>query len=132
MTNTPIVLGGGYWVGDSTLTLPPNTDRDFHPQRPVAVLSGPDTNSDPAWPLVLAAPISSSTSRRTRFCVKLGAGEANMSAKCWVRIPMVQPLLKADLRDMIGTLKGDRLLEVQARLFQYLGMADEEERASTL
>ena len=80
-------------------------------------------NSNQGWPLALVAPISSSTSLKTGLCVRLSAGEANLPKKCWVRVVAVQPLMKTDLQDRLGFLSAERLEEVQARLFQYLGLA---------
>ena len=121
------VIGGVYYVADQALTLPPNDRRELHAERrPVLVISGPKTNSDATWRFVLVAPISSSTSHRTRFCVQLGAGVANLSKKGWVRIPATQPLMKADLEDRTGIVPGPKLEEARARLMDYLGLTDEE------
>ena len=68
--------------------------------------------------------MSSETTRKTRFCVKIPADEANSGRKTWARVPAVQPLLKADLQDRFGLLPAARVEEVQARLFQYLGLSD--------
>jgi mRNA-degrading endonuclease toxin of MazEF toxin-antitoxin module len=54
--------------------------------------------------------------------VRLAYGEAGVTKKCWIRVPSVQPLLKADLQDLTGTLADVRLQETQARLLQYLGL----------
>ena len=67
-------------------------------------------------------PISSSTARKTGYCVKLNAGEGGLVKKGWVRVIAVQPLLKSDLQDRLGVVPAERLEEVQARLFQYLGL----------
>jgi mRNA-degrading endonuclease toxin of MazEF toxin-antitoxin module len=122
------VAGAVYYVRDRDLTLPPDEDRVYHDERrPVLVISGPETNSDISWNFVLVAPISSSTSHKTRFCVLLGAGAANLPKKGWVRVVAVQPLMKSQLGDHTGILKADKFAEVQARLLQYMGLTDEEE-----
>ncbi|MDG4803738.1 MULTISPECIES: type II toxin-antitoxin system PemK/MazF family toxin [Micromonospora] len=127
MTSSPVVQGGIYWVTDTDISLPPNHDRKTHPRRPVVVLTGPDTNSHAGWRFVLVAPISSESTRKTVYCVKLSAGEGNVASKCWVRVPAVQPLMKDQLTDMIGILPAQRLEEIQARLWQYLGLVDLDE-----
>jgi mRNA-degrading endonuclease toxin of MazEF toxin-antitoxin module len=126
--------GGIYFVTDSKLTLLPREDRQIHEERRrFVILSGSETNLDDSWPVILGCPISSSTSFKTRFDVKLAAGEAGTTKKCWIRIPAAQPLLKADLEDLTGKLDGERLQEVQARLLQYLGLitAESSQSAST-
>lgn len=127
MTTNPVVIGGVYYVKDSAITLPPNDERNFHDERrPVVVLSGPDTNSNGGWRIVLVAPISSSSSLKTGFCVKLAAGDGGVVKKCWVRVVAIQPLLKSDLGDRLGVLPAGRLEEIQARLFQYMGLPIED------
>jgi mRNA-degrading endonuclease toxin of MazEF toxin-antitoxin module len=128
MTSKPVINGGVYYVDDSVISLPPNDDRMYHNERrPVVVLSGPDTNSDDAWRTVLVAPISSSTSRKTRYCVRLAASEGGLAKKGWVRVIAVQPLSKTELADRPGVLPAARLEEIQARLFRYLGLLTGEE-----
>ena len=90
------------------------------------MLSGDTTNDDPAWVTVLVVPLSSSTTRRTRFCVKLSVGEGNLSKKTWARVPAVQPLAKAHLQDFSGPLPVDKLEQIQARLFEYMGLTDDD------
>ncbi len=125
----PVIVGGIYWVDDDLLTLPPRDDRPVtHPRRSVMVVSGPETNSDEGWPFVLVCPLSSSTTRRTRFCVKIAAGgPAGTNKKVWVRVPAVQPLEKVYLEDRSGVASQDQLQEVQARLVEYLGLLDLED-----
>lgn len=49
-----ILIGGVYWVMDSLLDLVPGeVVRNLHPRRPVVVVSGPGSNSDPKWSHVL-------------------------------------------------------------------------------
>jgi mRNA-degrading endonuclease toxin of MazEF toxin-antitoxin module len=118
-----VVIGGLYLVADSKLTLLPEEERQVHDERRrFVVLSGSETNSESAWPVVLGCPVSGSTRYRTRFDVRLAYGEAGVTKKCWIRVPSAQPLLKADLEDLTGTLADVRLQETQARLLQYLGL----------
>ncbi|MGC5009715.1 type II toxin-antitoxin system PemK/MazF family toxin [Streptosporangium sp. DT93] len=112
--------GGVYWVSDSSLTLPPNDKRKIKPRRPVLVLSGDATNEDPQWPIVLVAPISTSPAMKTDFCLKLGAGTANLPEKGWVRIVALQPLVKEDIADYVGHLPAAMLAIVEENLFAYM------------
>ncbi|MCA1673501.1 MAG: type II toxin-antitoxin system PemK/MazF family toxin, partial [Actinobacteria bacterium] len=122
------IAGAVYYGRDRDLTLPPNDDRQYHDQRrPVSVISGSETNSDASWGFVLMALISSSTSHKTRFCVRLAAGAANLPKKGWVRVSAVQPLMKSQLGDQTGIVTADKLAEVHARLLQYMGLTDEDE-----
>jgi hypothetical protein len=77
-----IIAGGLYFVADEKVTLLPREDRQVHEERRRFVVLSGDTNSDETWPLVLGCPVSGSTSFRTRFDVKLAAGEAGTTKKC--------------------------------------------------
>jgi len=115
-----IQVGGVYLVQDSVLTLPPESSREVHTtRRPFVVLSGDRTNQDPAWPVVLGCPLSSSTTWKTEFCIQLSAAEAGK--KTWVRVPAIQPLLKDHLEDLTFTLDSGRVEEVRASLLDYVG-----------
>lgn len=115
--------GGVYLVADSKIKLLPAEERQTHAERRrFVVLSCPAVNSDPKWISVTGCPISGSTRFRTRFDVQLGYGEAGVTKKCWIRVSAIQSLHKTDIEDLTGTLSGDRLGEVQARLLQYLGI----------
>lgn len=125
-----IVVGGVYTVDDDQITLPPNSSREYHDTRTVVVVSGPETNSDTRWKFVLVCPTSGSTRSKTRFCVKLNAGDGNLRKKCWARVPAVQPLLKDDLKDHWGVIPADKLELIQGRLIEYMGLLSEEEPPS--
>lgn len=119
------VLGGIYLVEDEELQLPPEGKRLVHRERrPFLVLSGPETNRNDSWPLVLGCPLSSQTSWKTVFCVRISANEFGMSKKTWVRIPALQPIEKSALQDRIGLLDETRLDEVRSRVVDYMGMLD--------
>lgn len=117
----PVIVGGLYLVADHKIALPPDEERVFHQERRrFVVLTSADTNDAPEWPTVLGAPLSASTRYRTRFDVKIAAGEAGTTKKCWIRIPAVQPLKKSDLEDLTGVLSDQRLWEARARLVHYI------------
>jgi mRNA-degrading endonuclease toxin of MazEF toxin-antitoxin module len=119
----PLAAGGIYYVKDEHLTLPPDDDREMHDERrPVLILSGSKTNDDDEWRTVVCCPISSSTSRKTAYCVPIAYGEANMTKKCWIRVPAIQPLMKNQLEDYIGAVDGEKLKLVHLRLVQYMGL----------
>ncbi len=89
------------------------------------MLSAAAFNGEPDWSLVLGCPLSSSTTSRTRLCVKLGAGESGCVKKSWIRVPALQPIAKRLLGDLSGTLTPEKLLETQTRVTQYIGLVGE-------
>lgn len=120
-----ILTGGVYLVADDAISLPPDSAREYHDERrPFVIVSGQESNDNPAWPLVLGCPMSSSTGQKTEFCVKLAAGEANCTKKAWIRVPAIQPLEKKALGDYTGPLPDEKLELLRAKVLQYMGLAD--------
>lgn len=114
---------------DVGLTLPPESVRgDAHKTaRPFLVISADTKNLDPNWPTVVGFPLSTSTTFRTQFDVKLAAGDGNVPKKCWVRVPAIQPIAKEDLADKLGELPAELMLDVEAGIAEYLALLDEDE-----
>lgn len=130
----PSELAAGciFYVADSELTLPGGERPPHDARRPVLIVSDQrqrhGTNALPSttWPSVLAVPISSSTTYRTRFDVKLSAGEGGLAKKGWARIPALQMIDKDHLEDMLGCVSEPILDLVTARILDYLGILEEE------
>lgn len=123
------LAGSVYYVDDERLTLPEAAARQVHlERRPVVVISDQNevhgTNQAAEWPSILAVPVSSSTTYKTRFDVKLGAGEGNLPKKCWARVPAVQMLDKTWLLDLLGRISAEKLAEITAQLLNYLGLIE--------
>ncbi|GGP01382.1 type II toxin-antitoxin system PemK/MazF family toxin [Nonomuraea glycinis] len=55
--------------------------RTVKPKRPVIVVSGDETNENPAWPIIFVVPISTSPTLKTPFRLQLGAGVGNLPSK---------------------------------------------------
>ena len=123
------LAGSIYLVADSRLTLPSGESRLVHDERrPVLVVSDQNevhgTNAQDArgWPSVLVVPISSSTTYKTRFDVKLAAGCGNLTKKAWARVPALQAIDKAYLEDLLGQVPPDVLDGITAQILDYLGL----------
>ncbi|SFL02889.1 mRNA-degrading endonuclease, toxin component of the MazEF toxin-antitoxin module [Streptosporangium canum] len=116
--------GGVYLVSDRSLTMPPNDQRNFHPKRPVIVLSGDAKNEQTSWPLVYVVPTSTATTLKTEYCVKLAQGVGNLPSKCWIRTVCAQPFLKEELGDYLGQLPAQVVLLIEENLFAYMGLTD--------
>ncbi|OSC38745.1 type II toxin-antitoxin system PemK/MazF family toxin [Mycobacterium decipiens] len=124
MALTPI-RGGIYLIPDEAVVLLPKVvKRRLHKHRYFVVLSGDTTNNDAKWPLVSGCPLSGETTLKTRFDIKLGQGEGGVEKKCWVRIPALQSIEKADLWQFTGTLDPPKVAQIDAALFDYLGQFD--------
>lgn len=125
--------GAVYWVGDDELMLPGTESRQVHSERrPAVVISdqrqahGTNALNEKEWPSVLVIPISSSTSYKTRFDVKISAGEANLPKKGWARVPAAQAIDKSRLTDMLGHVTAETLDQITGQLLNYLGLIEPE------
>jgi len=116
----PIRRGSVMWVPDAAVQMPPDAHRQMHAKRPVLVLSGDASNDDASWPIILAAPITSSD-YSTEFDVKVGANQGGLSKKGWIRIPLIQPIAKTDVLERAGQLDAAIVAEVIARWLRYTG-----------
>ena len=119
----PIAIrrGSVYYVADDAIKLVPDEgNRQQHDRRPVLVVSGDRTNADPAWPIVLIMPISTSAKKATEHCVALATGEGGVSKDCWVRTTAIQPIEKRLIQDMLGRLLANKLEIVDAKLANYM------------
>jgi mRNA-degrading endonuclease toxin of MazEF toxin-antitoxin module len=130
-THLRFEAGAVYFVTDSDLMLPGDEQRQLHnSRRPVVVVSdqnerhGTNAMSADEWPSVLVIPVSSSTNYRTRFDVKLGAGEGNLTKKGWVRVPALQVIDKDSLDELIGRISAEKLDEITAQVLNYLGIIE--------
>lgn len=85
------------------------------------VISGDAEHENQDWPIVLVAPCSSQSSRRTRYCVKLSRGTANVRKKCWARVAAVRPIAKEDIGGYVGQLAAHLLEDVYVNLAEYTG-----------
>ena len=121
-----------YYLADSKLKLPGGERLEHDARRPVLVVSDQNRrhgrNALPSndWPSVLIVPISSSTTYRTSFDVKLSAGEGGLAKKGWARIPALQMVDKDHLEDMTGCVPQSKLDEVTTQILNYLGILEEQ------
>jgi mRNA-degrading endonuclease toxin of MazEF toxin-antitoxin module len=127
------LAGAVYYVDDDEVELPGESTRRLHDERrPVVVVSDQgevnqtNAQSPRDWPSVLVVPVSSSTSYRTRFDVKLSAGCGNLSKKAWARIPALQPIDKSALKELIGLVPMEVLEDITAQILNYLGLIEPE------
>jgi mRNA-degrading endonuclease toxin of MazEF toxin-antitoxin module len=87
----------------------------------VIVISGEAENENEEWPIVMVVPCSSQSSHRTKYCVKLNHGVANVDKKCWARVVAAQPLAKDEIGDFVGQLPADLLEDVYVNWAEYTG-----------
>lgn len=120
--------GAVYFVNDADVSLPGEERITHDERRPVVVVSdqggvhGTNAQHPSDWPSVLVVPISSKTSRKTRFCVLVASGDGNLKKKGWARVPALQMVDKECLQDMLGFVRPETLDKITAQILNYLGI----------
>ena len=133
LTSRPITRGEIYWVQDDiivfpTQRLPNEPERAMHKGRPVVVLQTDLDNSNPTYPTVLIAPISSQVQFKDDKDVKLTAGQGGLPQDSLVQLGLIQPILKIELGTLIGKLDPITISDIDAVAAANLGLS---ERPST-
>jgi mRNA-degrading endonuclease toxin of MazEF toxin-antitoxin module len=118
--------GSIYFVADDKIVLPEAGRRQLHRERrPVLIVSDlgglNQTNCNETWPSVWVVPVSSSTTYKTRFDIKIAAGDGNLAKKGWARVPALQVMDKSYLQDLVGIVHRTTLESVIAQVLSYLG-----------
>lgn len=113
--------GSIYLVPDAKLRFTPQGN-PHATRRPFLILTRENENLRNDWPVVFGCPISSQTTWTTAHDFPLRAGTAGLQKKSWVRIPMSQSILKADLEDYQGCLSPADLETARALLARYIGL----------
>lgn len=133
MTDRPFEQGQIYLVKDTNVKIPDTTPRGYHNTRPVVILHCCSLNSNPAWPRVHAAPLSSRTDLKRECDLELRAGVDGVERDCLLRLDLAQPFLKDDLVGPVGVLSEDaieRMIALQLHLMGVIAFEEEEEAAS--
>ena len=124
-TGDLIEQGDIYWVDDDLISFPEERRSGRttpHPRRPVVVLSGIYPNSLPSYPFVLVAPLASERDPRRRWDPKCQPGQDNIRSEGWIRLSLLQPVLKEDLQEKCGKLGSQTLLRVLGQLAMLFGV----------
>lgn len=121
-----IIKRGDIWtISDSIITFPtdrlPKSKRTTHEQRPVLILSC-DEDLTKVRPLTaIISPVSTVIDKMvTDF--RLAAGMGGLKEDSMVRLGLIQPILKIDLKQKIGSLEQTILDQVMTVLLCNLGV----------
>jgi mRNA-degrading endonuclease toxin of MazEF toxin-antitoxin module len=129
ITGRSITRGEIYWVQDDVIQFPkqrlPNEpERKMHDNRPVIVLQTDLDNSNPAYPIVLIAPISHKVQFKDDKDVKLTAGQGGLPENSLVHLGLMQPILKIELGMLIGKLDPVAMSDIDAVVAANLGLSE--------
>ena len=128
--------GEVYLVDDSEICFPATpAQKRKQEERPAVVVQCNDYCTNPVYPVVLIAPISSIKNLKGRlpFDLDVPSGEAGLKLPSVIHVSLVQPLLKQCLRRKIGQLSEEHISTLQecllATVLPDISLHDEQEEA---
>jgi len=129
LTGRTITRGEIYWTQDDVIVFPtqrlPNEpERTMHEGRPIVVLQTDLDNSNPAYRIVLVAPISHRVQFKDDKDVKLTAGQGGLPQDSLVHLGLIQPILKTELGRLIGKLDPITMSDMDAVAAANLGLSE--------
>jgi len=112
-------VGQVYYIDDELISIP-EADRTIHPRkthhgRRVVIAHNNYLNTDPTWPLIHVAPLSHRVDlmRETDIEVTTDRKDGNaVTVNSIIMLSLVQPVLKVDLRECVGKLSRDKIVEM--------------------
>lgn len=93
--------------------------------RPVVVVYNYIGNHNPLYPLVVIAPLSTVTSKKREMDLELDIQDG-VKSPCLLRLGLIQPILKIDLRGPVGKLSQDAIDRMLSLCIHLLGVTMEE------
>ena len=95
----------------------------FHRCRTVVILQNTDENSDPTYPIIRVAPLTSTVEFKTAFDILLEPSDG-VNKECMLSVQLAQPILKKDLFECVGSISDDKLYEMLALESYIIGLDD--------
>lgn len=120
--------GQVYIAADEDVSIPDEklSGRTVHPNRPVVVVTNHPSNEQPLYPTVLCAPLSHDISRKRDTDLVVTAEDDGVNQDSLLRLGLMQPFLKVDLKGPVATLSSDRIDQMLALILHMLGVDMEE------
>lgn len=106
------------------------TGRTNHDKRPVVILYNHSTNSNPLYPIVVAAPLSHKITRKRESDLEVFAEKDGLEQDSLLRLGLAQPFLKIDLEGPVAKISDERIEQMLALLLHLLGVDMEDTDAA--
>jgi mRNA-degrading endonuclease toxin of MazEF toxin-antitoxin module len=121
--------GQFWWVDDKVIAFPEDRDREPHTSRGCIIVEG-DASLNRGGVRVLVVPTSSQTDRKDIFDVVIPHPPAPTYA-CVALVEHVQPILRADLTNLVGPLPEEWADKVLGGVLLALGVEAQPEEEDT-
>ncbi len=95
--------------------------RNVHGLRPVIICQDNHYNTNPTFPIITVAPLSTKCYFKTKLDYELLCANEPVEQNSYIRLYLLQPVLKVNLAKYIDKITQDSIDEVKAILFFYFG-----------
>jgi mRNA-degrading endonuclease toxin of MazEF toxin-antitoxin module len=129
-SNKSFNFGDVFLCKDSIINFPDSvfyTKKEIHDLRPVVIIQDNYYNNNPASRMITIAPVSSEVKDKTRFDLELIKDLDSVNKNCFLRLCLIQPVCKIELKQHVGSICTDRKYEVRAILIFYLGLKEQDD-----
>ena len=122
-----IIDRGDIWyISDDLIIFPedrlPKTKRQKHLNRPVLILSCSDDLKNLKFLSALISPLSTVVQAKAATDFFVNAGVGGLKEDSMIRLGLIQPILKVDLKEKIGNIGNDILDQVNTVVLCNLGI----------
>lgn len=125
LSNKYFEFGQVYWYDDSKLVFPDEEligERDIHDRRPVLIIQDSHYNNNPTLKVISVAPISSKGKFKSRLDYELKASIEPVKEDSFVRLYLIQPVLKIGLTGYEGKISDKAMSEIKAMVSFFYGL----------
>ncbi len=131
--NRDFKQGEIYLVGDEEIHFPDEkfTGRTRHDDRPVVVVTNHPSSGDPTYPLVLVAPLSHRVEFKREVDLEVLASAEHVEQDSLIRLGLIQPVCKVDLRGPVARLSSGKVDEMLALVIEMLGVDLQQDQEDT-
>lgn len=125
--NKIVEFGEVYLVNDRLVSIPDadrvQDGRSFHETRRVVIVQNNTNTNYTTFPVVLVAPLTSRIETKRRYDIELFPEEEEAINKpVLIRLGLIQPILRADLGECLGTLTRPKQAEIMQAIKEIFGI----------
>lgn len=121
-------IGEIYKINDQLISLPAidrlEKDRLIHEERWVVVVHSYEENINPLCPVVTVAPLSHRIDLKRPYDLPVFKDQDDVKTDSLVQLKLLQPVLKVDLGEFIGSLSEEKIEEMIAIQLLMIGIDD--------
>lgn len=131
MNDKRIFIFGQVWKIKDELIAIPNADRlqhgrELHKDRYIVIAQNNEENSLPMVPCITVIPLSHRIDLKRRYDIILSPSDDRVKVECVAMVSLIQPVLKKDLDECLGSISIDKIAEVTDAILERMGFSPED------